>query len=115
MPYACFMLGPSSRHAEDLWPLLCSMTSLDSCIDKNCSVDSIRMEDLVVLDCRRSFGHWLFVSKLHPELAAAHSQVIDTMQRMGAKIVPFDNFPELFELLNAFRLSTYIVFYLYMY
>ncbi len=71
----------------------------------------IDISSLKVFDCCKCFGHSWLISQTHPEQILAHKKAIQGLKDLGANVVPFDDFPEIFELLNAFRyLIRYFVF-----
>lgn len=116
-------LGPMSKHAEDLWPLLNSLMTLedDTASKMGCStnmslvrkagkydapeeVDLSKLKVLHVDDS--SLGNALLLSALHPDISSSIKKAVSCLKEEGCEILPSaaikDHIPEMFSLLNAF-------------
>jgi len=105
-------LGPMSRHADDLWPLLRHMLQQNDghvTVLQRDNVDAVAqvsLADLTVGFSTRSLGHQLLLSPLHPEVSTGiHAAVAHLTDVCGCQLGDgFDSIaPEVHEYLNAFQ------------
>ena len=102
-------LGPTCRHAEDLWPLFNALRHKEP----SPSADAagypvlpgdpalVDMSSVVVYDVCYSLGHSLLLSSLHPDQERAQRKAINALQKAGATIMTLE-MPELTAKLDAF-------------
>jgi fatty acid amide hydrolase 2 len=111
--YYC-QLGPTSKHSEDLWPLLNALLIPKSMIvtkagDIN-AIKEVKFSTITVFETRKCLGNSLLLSTLHPEIDLAIGRTCDYLMSVGCSVRNFDNeVPEIFSNLNAFQIwSSYM-------
>lgn len=102
-------LGPMSKHAEDLWPLLNALIIPDNRIlhqayNKNAILE-VDISQLNIYHTKKSLGHPWLLSVLHPEISSAIDDILDFFSKQSISAHSFDDeIPEIFALLNAFQI-----------
>ena len=106
-------LGPTTRHAKDLFPLLTTLAGPDG-VDRMCRADvraallaapptSVDVAGLTVFTFDEPFLPWPLRSRLHPELRQAQARAADALAARGCRVVRIGR-AELPETLVAFSI-----------
>lgn len=95
-------LGPTSRHAIDLHPLLCKLAGPDGC-DRMVRPDakqrllsiggdplSVGVRSLRVLVLSEPFLPWALRSRLHPDLRRAQAEAAKALEGLGCEVQHLD-------------------------
>ena len=93
-------LGPTARHAIDLWPLLCKLAGPDGtdqmvrATSKQQLLSSdphgVDIKGLTVIVLQEPFMPWLLRSRHHPELQKAQARAADALEELGCKVMRLD-------------------------
>jgi fatty acid amide hydrolase 2 len=122
-------LGPMSKHADDLWPLLLLLSKQQSAdngddrlksLNNSVSLRSFRLSavsdveiksvEIFFSDC--SLAHPWLVSKTHPEVVLRLKQSVAHLASLGCVTSPFpvaSLVPEIFSMLNSFMMWTLLM------